>query len=172
MVPAVTASSDPAVLLSQGICLTRYLERFGGYGQTKDLGLIAFQVGMAMDAMQAGKIELCQDHLALLAVSLEQASLDGGRMDLAYQLTWLKEPPAGMFANRSVTTLTRNRPFAPLASQRWMTVVLGYLKEMEVIQNRSLESTKPRGSGAGSDQLPDAVGVRPRRPPRKPKKEG
>ncbi|CAE7745598.1 dnc [Symbiodinium sp. CCMP2456] len=136
MAPAVTHTVDPATLLSQGICLTRYHERFGGFGQVKDLALIAHQVAMAMDAMQAGKIEQCQDHLALLAVSLEQASLDGGRMDLAYQLTWLEEPPAGMFANRSVTTLGRNRPFAPLASQRWMTVVLGYLREMEVIQNR------------------------------------
>ena len=34
-----------------------------------DLALIARQVAMAMDAVQAGKSELCQDHLALLAVS-------------------------------------------------------------------------------------------------------
>ena len=85
MSPASTPSSDPAVLLNQGVCLTRYYERFGGFGQSKGLAVIAFQVAMAMDAMQAGKIEQCQDHLALLAVSLELASLDGGRMDLAYQ---------------------------------------------------------------------------------------
>ena len=85
----------------RGICLSRYFEQFGGFGQTRDLALIAVQVAMAMDAMQAGRLELAQDHLALLAVSLEQASLDGGRMDLAYQLAWLEEPPAGMYANRT-----------------------------------------------------------------------
>ena len=174
MSPAAPASPDPSVLLSQGVSLTRYFERFGGFGQTKDLALIAFQVAMAMDAMQAGKIEQVQDHLALLAVSLEQASLDGGRMDLAYQLTWLEEPPAGMYANRASSGLMRTRPFAPLASQRWwMTVVLGYLKEMEVIQTRRGDNARPRLSGNGSDPPADPdPAARPKRPPRRPKKEG
>ena len=47
-----------------------------------DLALIARQVAMAMDAMQAGKSELCQDHLALLAVSARWSwhiSSRGGR---------------------------------------------------------------------------------------------
>ena len=125
-----------------------------------------------MDAMQAGRLELAQDHLALLAVSLEQASLDGGRMDLAYQLTWLEEPPAGMYANPTASGILRNRPFAPLASQRWMTVVLGYLKEMEVIQSRRADTARPKGSAAGSDPQPDGdAPARPKRPPRKPKKD-
>ena len=173
MSPAASASTDPAILLSQGVSLTRYFERFGGFGQTKDLALIAFQVAMAMDAMQAGRIEQVQDHLALLAVSLEQASLDGGRMDLAYQLTWLEEPPSGMYANRASSGLMRTRPFAPLASQRWMTVVLGYLKEMEVIQTRRGDNARPRGSPSGSDPAAETDSpARPKKPPRKPKKEG
>ena len=77
-----------------------------------------------------------------------------------------------MFSNRSVTALSRNRPFAPLASQRWVTVVLAYLKEMEVIQTRRLEGNKAKGSGAGSEPQQDAEAVRPTRPPRKPNKEG
>ena len=172
MAPAVTHSSDPAVLLSQGICLSRYFERFGGFGQTRDLALVAFQVATIMDAMQAGKLELAQDHLALLAVSLEQASLDGGRMDLGYQLTWLEEPPSGMYASRASSGVFRSRPFSPLASQRWMTVVLGYLKEMEVIQGRRADTVRPKGSPAGSDQPADLdTPARPKRPPRKPKKD-
>ena len=99
--PRLPPTRATPLLLSQGICLSRYFERFGGFGQRRDLALIAFQVALAMDAMQAGRLELAQDHLALLAVSLEQASLDGGRMDLAYQLAWLEEPPAGMYANRT-----------------------------------------------------------------------
>ena len=143
--PRLPPTRATPLLLSQGICLSRYFERFGGFGQTRDLALIAFQVALAMDAMQAGRLELAQDHLALLAVSLEQASLDGGRMDLAYQLTWLEEPPAGMYANPTASGILRNRPFAPLASQRWMTVVLGYLKEMEVIQSRRADNRPAQG---------------------------
>ncbi|OLQ14235.1 hypothetical protein AK812_SmicGene1645 [Symbiodinium microadriaticum] len=64
------SSNDPVLDLGrQGISLTRYFERFGGFGQTK-----------------AVKIELVQDHLALLArllaVSLEQAFPRPGRFCL------------------------------------------------------------------------------------------
>ena len=172
MSPAATASTDPAVLLSQGVSLTRYFERFGGFGQHKDLALIAFQVAMVMDAFQAGKVEQAQDHAALLAVSLEQAALDGGRMEIGYHLTWLEEPPAGMYSARPGGGLLRHRPFAPLASQRWITIVLGYLKEMEVIQSRRQDAGKPRGSATGSEQpsLSDAPAA-PKRPPRRPKKD-
>ena len=41
MSPAATASTDPAVLHSQGVCLSRYWERFGGFGSAKDLALRA-----------------------------------------------------------------------------------------------------------------------------------
>eukprot|EP00439_Symbiodinium_sp_Y106_P066199 s1976_g10.t1 len=170
MSPAAQASTDPAILLGQGVCLSRYWERFGGFGQNKDLALIAFQVGMIMDAFQAGRTELAQDHTSLLAVSLEQAALDGGRLDIGYHMTWLEEPPSGMYTNRPAAGLFRSRPFAPLASQRWVTIVLGYIKEMELIQSRRADAGKPRLSPAGSDQPPgDAPS--PKKPPRRPRKE-
>ena len=86
MAPAASSSSDPAQLLQQGITLTRCWERFGGFSQSKDLGLVAFQVGMIMDALQAGNTGQAQDHTALLAVCLEQAALDSGASTLATYL--------------------------------------------------------------------------------------
>ena len=127
-------------------------------------------MAMIMDALQVGKVEQAQDHVALLAVGLEQGSMDGGRLDLGYHLTWLEEPPSGMYQARQGSSLLKNRPFTPLASQRWVTVVLGYLKEMEVIQNKRQDTTRPRAPVGGAEGAADQEpGQKPKRPPRKPK---
>ena len=172
MSPAATASTDPAVLHSQGVCLSRYWERFGGFGSAKDLALIGHQVAMAMDALQVGKVQQAQDHVALLAVCVEQGCMDGGRLDLGYHLTWLEEPPSGMYQARQGSSLLKSRPFTPLASQRWVTVVLGYLKEMEIIQSKRQDTTRPKGSTLAHDAAGDQdAPPKPKRPPRKPKQQ-
>ncbi|CAE7423072.1 unnamed protein product [Symbiodinium sp. CCMP2592] len=91
----------------------RYWERFGGFA----LGAIA-RVAQILDCMQAGRTEQASDHAALLAVCLEQMSMDAGRSELGFQLTWLEDPPSAMFAARSNRTSLHTRAFAPLASQR------------------------------------------------------
>ena len=113
-----TSSSDlpPAELLEKGISGVRYLERFGGYGRQRELGLLQFQVMTAMDFMMAGKMEAAMDTVVLLAVAIEQASLDGGRMDLASLLTLQEDPPASIFVNRQLSSTSRARSFAPLAT--------------------------------------------------------
>ncbi|CAE7031764.1 dnc [Symbiodinium natans] len=150
MSPASSHSSDPAELLSHGVCLTRYWERFGGFHRAKDLGILAFQVANALDAMQAGKTAQAADHLALLAVCLEQGALDGGRLDLGFQLTFLEEPPAALFSDRALQTGIQARAFAPLAAQRWVAVVLAYMKELEVITSRRPPALSGDTSGDGA----------------------
>ena len=103
----------------QGPSLSRYWERFRGWANARDMSLVAYQVGLIFDALMCDRHELAKDHVALLAVSLEQASLDGARMDIGFQLTWLEEPPSSLYLPRT-TGLARGRSFAPLASQRWM----------------------------------------------------
>ncbi|OLP77151.1 hypothetical protein AK812_SmicGene42825 [Symbiodinium microadriaticum] len=144
MAPSQAVTGSPASMLEQGLTLSRYWERFGGWSNARDMALVAYQVGLIFDAMMAERCELAKDHLALLAVSLEQSSLDGSRMDIGYQLTWLEEPPSSMFMARSSHN-PRGRAFAPLASQRWITVVLAFLKELDTIQAR--RGDRPGGSG-------------------------
>ena len=171
MNPSSMPESDPGLLLQSGVCLSRYWERFGGWSGQRDLALIAHQVAMALDACQSNRMTLVQDHLALLAVFLEQTALDGGRTDLAFHLTFLEEPPSSLFLARHPQGMLRTRAFAPLAAQRWVTVVLGFLRELETIQNRRTELTRapvkasPSGSGAGSEEQQDSP--RRRRPPKK-----
>ena len=152
MAPASSLSADPAELLQQGICLSRYWERFGGFAGQRDLGAIAHTLAHAMDALQAGRINQASDHIALLAVCVEQMSMDSGRAELGYQLTWLEEPPASMFAARSAKSAMHTRAFAPLASQRWVAIVLSYVKELDVIAAKRADMRKggaPSASGSG-----------------------
>ena len=113
MAPAANLSSEPTELLQQGVCLSRYWERFGGFAGQRDLGAIAHTLAHALDAMQAGRVNQASDHLALLAVCVEQMSMDAGRAELGYQLTWLEEPPASMFTARSSKSAMHTRAFAP-----------------------------------------------------------
>ena len=52
MQPTAPSTGSPAELLQRGVCGTRYMERFGGYGRHWDLGLILFQVMTVMDFLQ------------------------------------------------------------------------------------------------------------------------
>ena len=173
MAPAVSPSSDPSELMQQGVCLSRYWERFGGFAGQRDLGAIAHALAHAMDSLQAGRVNQASDHLALLAVCIEQMSMDGGRAELGYQLTWLEDPPSAMFAARPGKSTIHTRAFAPLAAQRWVAIVLSYVKELDVIATKRADMKRggpPSGGGSGApegdnDEAPSSS--RPRRPPRK-----
>ena len=173
MAPASSLGAEPAELLQQGVCLSRYWERFGGFAGQRDLGAIAHTLAHAMDALQAGRMNQVSDHLALLAVCVEQMSMDGGRAELGYQLTWLEEPPASMFTARSSKSAMHTRAFAPLASQRWVAIVLSYIKELDVIAAKRADMKKSGASsapttGAKDEESEDAPAPsRPKRPPRK-----
>ena len=52
MQPALSAELTPKQLADRGVTATQYLERFGGYGKVRDIGQIAWQVGIALDHMQ------------------------------------------------------------------------------------------------------------------------
>jgi hypothetical protein len=53
------------------------MERFGGFGKHRDLGLVLFQVTTVLDFMQLESWGAAKDAAALLAVCLDQAVLDG-----------------------------------------------------------------------------------------------
>ena len=47
-----------------------------------------------------------------------------------------------MFSNRAFSSIARQRAFAATADQKWVTVALQYLKELDTIQTRRSEATK------------------------------
>ena len=139
MSPTTPSDIPPAEMLERGISGVKYLERFGGYGKHRELGQLMFQVMTAFDYMMAGQMEAAMDTAALLAVSIEQANLDGGRMDLANLLCLQEDAPASIFMYRQTTIASKTKAFAPLADQRWVTCALAFLKEMEVIAAKRQE---------------------------------
>lgn len=151
MAPTAVADQPYGQLMASGITGTRYLERFGGYGKQRDLGLIQFQLMTVFDFLMAENTEAAKDTLALLIVMVEQACLDHGRFDLGQVLTLQEDPPAGVFTNRQLSQVSRARSFAPLADQRWITVALAFLKELDTITVKRTEllSTASASTGGG-----------------------
>lgn len=134
------------------------MERYGGYGKHKDLGALQFQVMTIMDFMQASKWDAAKDAVALLSVALDQACMDQGRFDLAQVLCLAEEPPASVFTHRPVSMLSRSRAFSPLADQRWITVALAYLTELDTSTAKRAEmgnvSRPGTFGGQNSDEAP------------------
>ena len=93
--------------------------------------------------------------------------MDGGRLDLGYHLTWLEEPPSGNVPGTPGQQPPQEQTLHSLASQRWVTVGLGYLKEMEIIQSKRQDTTRPKGSTLAHDAAGDQdAPPKPKRPPR------
>ena len=97
----ITPTSSPNVsaeeLLQRGVSGVRHLERFGEYGRCRQLNQLQFQVMSVFDYMMAQNFPAATDGLALLAVTIEQVSLDGGRMELTTLLCLQEDPPSSIF---------------------------------------------------------------------------
>jgi len=125
MAPTSRVELAPPILMQRGISGLKYLERFGGYGRQRELGLLQHQVMTVFDFLMEAA---ARDALALLAAAIEQSCLDGGHMDLATLLTLQEDPPSSIFQNRQLSSTSRSRSFAPLADQRWVTCSLAFLE--------------------------------------------
>ena len=150
MAPTMPADRPPQELLMSGVCGTKYLERFGGYGRQKELGVIMYNVMTIRDFMMVENWAAAKDSTALLAVMIEQAVLDSGRFEVAQILTLQEDIPSGVFTNRQLAQTSRARSFAPLSDQRWITTAIAFLKELDTITTKRTEllgGQKDAGSG-------------------------
>lgn len=84
--PSQPADMSPMELGRRGVVASHYVERFGGYGRSRDLGHIMWQIALILDHLQNENFGAAKDGTALLAVCLEQAALDSGRMDIGLLL--------------------------------------------------------------------------------------
>ena len=151
MNPASPADSSPMDLMSKGVCMTKYVERFGGFGKSRDMGYVMWQVAMIMDYLQAENWSAARDSTALLSVCLEQTAMDS-TMDVGLLLALVEDPPSGLFTNRSLAPLSRGRSFAPLADQRWVATALSFIKELDLITQRRSDVSSSRASSSTDGQ--------------------
>ena len=61
-----------------------YLERYRGYQQQRDLGVMMFMLSQVANLMLAGNHFGAMDRLALILVAIEQAAQDAGKWEVAY----------------------------------------------------------------------------------------
>ena len=148
MYPSQSCDMQPLDLLHRGVSATHYLERFGGFGKSRDLGQIAWQVAMLMDHLQGDNLPAAKDSAALLMVCLEQGAMDAGHLDIGLLLSLAEDPPSGVFTNRSLAPLSRGRSFAPLAEQRWISLALAYIKELDTITQKRADLAASPGKAA------------------------
>ena len=71
MQPAQLSEVPMLDLCQQGVTPTQYLERFGGFGRTRGLGFIIWQLALCMNHMQEDNFSAAKDALSLLFVWLE-----------------------------------------------------------------------------------------------------
>ncbi len=115
-----------------------------------------FQIMTVFDFMMSNNGPAARDALALLAVMVEQMVMDNGRIEVASLLVLQEDPPASIFTNRQVVATSRSRSFAPLADQKWVTVALAYLREMDLIASKRLEFTGGgKASLVGNEENPN-----------------
>ena len=162
MAPTSSVDLTPQAMLDRGISGVKYLERFGGFGRQRELGQLQFQIMGILDNLMAENIEAVKDGVALLAVTVDQACMDSGRMDLATLLCLQEDPPSAIYVNRHISSTSRARAFSPLADQKWVTCALAYLKEIDVINVK-------RGEMLGSRVQNPAAGEEVPTPKPKPK---
>lgn len=167
MQPTAPVEGTPQEMMMRGVCGTKYLERFGGFGKHRDLGCLQHQVMTILDFLQMENIQGARDATALLAVTLDQAALDNGRFDLASLLCLQEEPPSTVFSHKPATILSKARAFSPLADQKWVTCAIAFIKELDTISAKRMEITsKPATFGGDRSSEPSA------KPKPYPKKKG
>ena len=111
-----------------------YLERFGTFGDSRELGLVAWLAAGVLDNIWHQDVGRASDGAALLMVVLEQASLDRGNFDLAWLMSFEEDPPQQIFSRMGPQVTPR--AFAPLARQQWATTNMAYLRELDVLNTR------------------------------------
>jgi hypothetical protein len=171
MNPARAVPKTAEDLGQADISMTAYMERYGGYRNCKETGLIMWILSHAMDSAAQEDFHATKEYLALLTASLEQSALDGG-WGIAYVLSLMEEPPQQIFADRLQPLSAVGRPFAPFVPPAWSSVALSYMKELEILTTRKTEAKK-----APVVQAPPSVAATdtssspsPKRKPRFPRK--
>ena len=163
--PAAPVPASLADFRADGrLSFVTYLERFGGYSQSRDLALVMHQLAFISDCLLQDDVHGAREHLGLLLASTEQAAQDRN-WSLAYLLCLLDEPAPQVYAARPQGAASR-LPFTPLVAP-----ALAYVRELDTLAQRRRDTVVPRAAAADpTDEANPAPKRRPRFP-RKPNKE-
>ena len=143
--PASKMPDSVQTVAATDFSMLQYLERFGTYGNARDIGIAQYALSFIIDCAIHEDWDGVKEHAALMAVGLEQAAQDGSRWDLGFQLMLLEDAPSTMWSyprNSNLAQTGRQKAFGSLCPQKWATIALAYTREMDYIANRRLEMGK------------------------------
>lgn len=143
MFPSSPVPRTEAEVIHSGATMVSYLEKHGSFKGQKDLALTMWILAHAFDSAGRDDFRTCKEFLALLAASLDQASLDGN-WSIAYLISLLAEPPSQMMMERHSPLSSLGRPFAGMVPPAWSAVALSYIREMDLLQAKKTESKAPK----------------------------
>ncbi|CAE7779878.1 unnamed protein product [Symbiodinium sp. CCMP2592] len=126
-----------------------YMERFGGYGQSRDLALVMHQLSFVSDCFLQDDVHGAREHLALPLASTEQAAQDRN-WTLAYLLCLLDDPAPQVYASRAQGSASRLRVFTPLVSPAWASTALSYVREIDAMAQRTCRRWRSRSQAPAS----------------------
>lgn len=128
----------------------QYYERYGTFGDSWELGHIQYCLAHVLRALWANDVHRAADLISLMFVMVEQASLDGGTIDLGYLYTLLPDPPMEVLTRPPARDQVRQSP--RVADPEWTTSLLAYLSAMDTLNKKrgeQLAAARRRGRGKG-----------------------
>ena len=148
-----------------------YLERFGHFAGQRDPAQIAWLVAQSWRALQLGEAERAEDLMALTFAGLEQASLDEGSMDTGFLLSQVEEAPPILTERRPPRKNLARGTFSQLYSGEWTATTMGYVRELDFLEERRSQLAEPHGGAARGDDPEqagegDETGPERKRPPK------
>ena len=170
MYPSRPVPSTTEAARDSKLSFLAYLERYGAYKSSRELGTILWIIKYIIDAAIAEDYDGVREHLALLVTALDQAAMDQG-WETAFLVTLVEDPPAQLSMEKTASAAL-SKPFTPLMPAAWGAVLLSFLKDLDIMSTRKQDTKKKAASTTSpGDQSGEASPKRKPRFPKRPKGE-
>ena len=143
--PDMRADTNPRVTSASELLIQET-----AFDRMKGVTYLMFGLATVFDWMSRGHHKSAEALVGLLLAAGDQATMDGGRWNLAWLYTHLPEPPWGRASHRHVENLLR--PHSKLLNPTWAAAAAAYTRDMSVLQElkKAAPAEKPeRPAGPG-----------------------
>lgn len=124
-----------------GSLMRVYMERRMCLAEHRLLSYVTMMLVESWTVAFDAKDELMMGALARMLFFVEQASIDNGKLQLAWLLTGIQDPPFHLLTSRKKQPGLQ--PFARLCPPSWVSGNLAYLRDLDYIEGRLQALGKP-----------------------------
>ena len=149
-----------------GSLMRIYMERRMCLAEHKLLSYFTMMLAESWAVAFDHQDEVMMGCLAKMFFFVEQASIDNGRLQLAWLLTGMQDPPFHLLTSRK--RQPGLQPFARLCPPAWVSGNLAYLRDLDYMEGRLQALGKPPKLDADG-VLVDPPKAAPKKPPKPPK---